>query len=171
MVKKDDTQVIGYTTGVFDLFHIGHLNILERAKQECDFLVVGVTTDDLVLARKKKNPVVPFIERKRIVGALRCVDHVVSQDTMNKVDAWKSVRFNRMFVGDDWRGTDVWNEIELEFDKVGVEVVYFPYTNTTSSTLIRKVLMDMCNHESEHKLIKDVTIFSKFKSFLGRIFL
>ena len=131
--------VIGYTTGVFDLFHIGHLNIIRRAKESCDFLIVGVTTDELV-SYKHKKAVIPFEERMRIVGAIRYVDEVVPQEDMDKLGAWKRLGFNRVFVGDDWRGTKKWLKIESEFKEVGVEVVYFPYTVGTSSTLINETL-------------------------------
>lgn len=135
------TGVIGYTTGVYDMFHIGHLNVLRRASQYCDRLVVGVTTDELSLSRKGKSPVVPFTERVEIVENLRFVDQVVAQHSMDKMQAWREVQFDRMFVGDDWQGTDVWNRLEREFKLVGAQIVYLPYTTHTSSTLLRgKVL-------------------------------
>jgi len=133
-------SLVGYTTGVFDLFHIGHLRVLERARDHCDRLVVGVTTDALSLKRKNKTPIIPEFERMEIVRALRCVDEVVPQDSMDKHAAWQAIGFNRMFVGDDWKGTEQWIKIELEFEKLGVEIFYFPYTQHTSSTLLRKVL-------------------------------
>ncbi|MCC5982759.1 MAG: adenylyltransferase/cytidyltransferase family protein [Rhodobacteraceae bacterium] len=131
---------IGYTTGVFDLFHIGHLNILRRAKLSCDYLIVGVTTDELCFQRKKKKPVIPFAERVDIVQSLRFVDQVVPQDDMDKIAAWERLRFNKMMVGSDWRGTPAWNALEREFKDRDVEIVYFPYTETTSSTLLRQAL-------------------------------
>lgn len=135
------TETIGYTTGVYDMFHIGHLNVLRRASQLCDRLVVGVTTDELSLSRKGKSPVVAYSERVEIIENLRFVDQVVAQDSMDKMQAWRDVRFDRMFVGDDWQGTDAWNRIEREFRLVGVQIVYLPYTTHTSSTLLRgKVL-------------------------------
>ena len=130
---------IGYTTGVYDLFHIGHLNLLRRAKAQCDYLIVGVSTDDLV-EYKGKRSVIPFEERKEIVGAIKYVDEVVTQENMDKLGAWKKYHFNVMFVGDDWKGTDKWNKIEKELQEVGAEVVYFPYTKGTSSTLINETL-------------------------------
>ncbi|MCR5497005.1 MAG: adenylyltransferase/cytidyltransferase family protein [Paludibacteraceae bacterium] len=130
---------IGYTTGVYDLFHIGHLNLLNKAKSMCDYLIVGVSTDDLV-EYKGKRSVIPFEERKSIVGALKCVDEVVTQENMNKLEAWHKYGFNVMFVGDDWKGTEKWNRIEEEMKSIGVEVVYFPYTKGTSSTLINETL-------------------------------
>lgn len=133
-------MIFGYTTGVFDMFHVGHLRVLERAKANCDRLLVGITTDELSLERKGKLPVVPFDERREIVSALRCVDTTVPQTTMDKRVAWEALRFNKMFVGDDWRGTDAWNALEAEFSELGVEIVYFPYTKTTSSTQLRTAL-------------------------------
>jgi glycerol-3-phosphate cytidylyltransferase len=134
-------MLIGYTTGVFDMFHIGHLTILERAKAECDQLIVGITTDELSLAEKGGQPIVPFYERRRIVSALRCVDLAVPQTSMDKRQAWESLRFDRMFVGDDWRGTPRWNALEREFAGLGVDIVYFPYTSSTSSTQLREALV------------------------------
>lgn len=130
---------IGYTTGVYDLFHIGHLNLLRKAKAQCDYLIVGVSTDDLV-EYKGKRSVIPFEERKEIVGAIKYVDEVVTQENMDKLGAWKKYHFNVMFVGDDWKGTDKWNKIEAELAEVGAKVVYFPYTKGTSSTLINETL-------------------------------
>lgn len=133
-------KAIGYTTGVYDLFHIGHLNLLKKAKLECDYLIVGVTTDELSESRKGKKPIIPFVERMEIVEHVKFVDEVVPQTSMDKFEAWNNLRFNKMFVGDDWKGTDKWNQIEKEFSKVGVEIVYFPYTKHTSSTKLREVL-------------------------------
>lgn len=131
---------IGYTTGVYDLFHIGHLNIFKRAKMHCDYLIVGVTTDELCKARKNKYPVIPYAERVEIVKSIRYVDEVVPQTSMDKFEAWNRLRFNVMFVGDDWKGTDMWNKLEEQFSRLGVEIIYFPYTQQTSSTKIRSVL-------------------------------
>ncbi|MBO4777990.1 MAG: adenylyltransferase/cytidyltransferase family protein [Bacteroidales bacterium] len=132
-------MIIGYTTGVFDLFHIGHLNLLRKAKAQCDYLIVGVSSDDLVMY-KNKHAVIPFEERMEIVKAIRYVDEVVPQLNMDKMEAWKKYKFNVMFVGDDWKGTDKWNKIEEEMNSVGVKIVYFPYTKGTSSTLINQTL-------------------------------
>jgi|SRR5690554_437716 len=132
--------IIGYTTGVYDLFHIGHLNVLKRAKSQCDYLIVGVTTDELSLSRKGKTPVIPLIERMEIVRNISFVDEVVRQEHMDKFEAWEKHKFDRMFVGSDWKGTDKWNQMEIDFAKVGVEIIYFPYTDSTSSTKLRDVL-------------------------------
>ncbi|WP_346621717.1 adenylyltransferase/cytidyltransferase family protein [Blastococcus montanus] len=131
---------VGYTTGVYDMFHIGHLNILRRARMLCDHLVVGVTTDELSLAVKGKTPVIPFEERMEIVRAVQYVDEVVPQTTMDKLAAWEQLRFDAVFVGDDWKGTDKWNALERDFAQRGVRVHYFPYTTQTSSTLLRAAL-------------------------------
>lgn len=139
LYEPEDGKIIGYTTGVYDLFHIGHLNLLRKAKAQCDYLIVGVSTDDLV-EYKGKRSVIPFEERKQIVGAIKYVDEVVTQEDMDKLAAWKKLHFNVMFVGDDWKGTEKWNRIEAQLAEVGVRVVYFPYTKGTSSTLINATL-------------------------------
>jgi glycerol-3-phosphate cytidylyltransferase len=137
-------MVVGYTTGVYDMFHIGHLNVIKRAKELCDYLIVGVSTDELVQHDKNKTPVIPFNERAEIVAALKYVDRVVPQIDKNKMEAWKKYHFNKMFVGDDWKGTAQWIEFEKEFDPVGVEIVYLPHTDGISSTkltgVIKKIL-------------------------------
>ena len=140
--------LVGYTTGVFDLFHIGHLNIIKRAKSECDYLIVGITTDELCKTAKKKIPIINHSERMEIVEAIKYVDKVVPQKSYDKIDAWHELKFDKMFVGDDWKGTEKWNKLEKEFNKLGVEICYFPYTNTTSSTKIRKIL-DLMEQEVE----------------------
>lgn len=137
-------MIIGYTTGVFDLFHIGHLNLLRKAKEQCDYLIVGVSTDDLVMY-KHKHAVIPFEERMEIVKAIRFVDEVVPQVNMDKMEAWERLHFNIMFVGDDWKGSAKWEAYEKQFAEVGVKIVYFPYTKGTSSTLINEVLLKLRN--------------------------
>lgn len=132
-------MIIGYTTGVFDLFHIGHLNMLKNAKAMCDKLIVGVTVDELV-AYKHKKAVIPFEERMEIVRNIECVDVAVPQTSMDKFEAWKKLRFDIMFVGDDWYGTNKWKELEKQLSEVGVRILYFPYTKGTSSTLINETL-------------------------------
>jgi len=131
--------ILGYTAGVYDLFHIGHLNLLRNAKSMCDKLMVGVTTDELV-SYKNKRAVIPFTERMEIVRSNRYVDAVVPQENMDKFEMWKKLQFDVMFVGDDWYSTPKWEEIEENFKEVGVRVVYFPYTRGTSSTLLNEVL-------------------------------
>ena len=137
-----DEKIIGYTSGVFDLFHIGHLNLLINAKSLCDQLVVGVTTDELV-AYKNKKAVIPFQERLEIVRNIKQVDAAVAQEDMDKLKMWKKLKFDIMFVGDDWFDTPKWEEIEEEFKKVGVKIVYFPYTKSVSSTLLNETLLKL----------------------------
>jgi glycerol-3-phosphate cytidylyltransferase len=134
--------ITGYTTGVFDLFHVGHVNILRNAKSLCDRLIVGVTIDELV-AYKNKKAVIPFEERIEIVRACRFVDLAVPQTTMDKMEALRRYNFNKMFVGDDWFNTDKWKAYEKEFKIEGVDIIYFPYTKSTSSTLINETLNDL----------------------------
>ena len=120
---------VGYTTGVFDLFHVGHLNILRRAKEQCEYLVVGVSTDELVQTYKHKTPVIPFVERVAIVEAIRYVDKVVPQTSMDKAEAWQTIHFDAIFHGDDWK-------VEAKMKALGVEMVFLPHTAGTSSTLL-----------------------------------
>jgi len=131
---------IGYTTGVFDLFHIGHLNILKRAKLECDYLIAGITTDELAMSVKREKPFIPFEERMEIVEAIKFVDEVVPQVNYDKMEAWNNLKFDMMFVGDDWKGTEEWIRIENDFGKYEIEVIYFPYTLHTSSTILKDIL-------------------------------
>ena len=132
--------IIGYTTGVFDMFHVGHLNLIRRARENCDRLIVGVSTDEVVEQYKGHHPIVPYAERVEIVKAIRYVDEVVPQTTMDKFVAWEKLHFNRLFHGNDWKGSDMYNEVEAKLAAVGVEVVYFPYTRGTSSTLLGEAL-------------------------------
>ena len=131
---------VGYTTGVFDMFHIGHLNILRRAKEQCDYLIVGVSTDEVVRNYKNKTPIIPFEERKQIVEAIRYVDRVVPQESMDKVAAWDNLHFDVMFHGSDWKNSDMYNKLEEEFNKLGVDLVFLPHTDGTSSTLLSEKL-------------------------------
>lgn len=130
-------MVIGYTAGVFDMFHIGHLNILKRAKEQCDYLIVGVTTDELCYSRKQKYPVICEKDRMEIVHSIRFVDKVVPQITMDKLAVVKKYGVNVVFVGSDWRGTEAWNQYEKDFSKVGCSVVYLEHTDGISSSILR----------------------------------
>ena len=132
-------MVIGYTTGVFDLFHIGHVNLLRNAKALCDKLVVGVTVDDLVMY-KGKNPVIPYVERIEVVKSCRYVDVALPQRDINKVGMIKKLHASVLFVGDDWYDSDRWRIMEEELKNINCRVVYFPYTTGTSSTLINETL-------------------------------
>jgi glycerol-3-phosphate cytidylyltransferase len=131
---------IGYAPGAYDLFHVGHLNILREARARCDYLVAGVVSDEMCVLAKGKLPVVPLVERREIVGSIRFVDEVYTETTPEKLDAWQELHFNRIFKGDDWKGTAKGDKLERDFSAVGVEVVYFPYTVHTSSTLLRRAL-------------------------------
>lgn len=133
-------MIIGYTTGVFDMFHIGHLNILRRAKEQCDYLIVGVSTDELVEHDKHKTPIIPFGERCAIVEAIKYVDRVVPQSDKNKLGAWKRYHFNKMFVGSDWEGTPQWIQFERQFSPLGVKIVYLSHTDGISSSMLREKL-------------------------------
>ena len=135
----DKKEIIGYTAGVYDLFHIGHLNLLKNAKGMCDKLIVGVTVDELV-AYKGKQAMIPFQDRAEIVRSCRYVDAVVPQEDMDKITMCQKLGASILFVGDDWYGTDKWRTYEEEAAKHGIRVVYFPYTKSISSTKIREAL-------------------------------
>lgn len=129
---------IGYTTGVFDMFHIGHLNIFKRAKEQCEYLIVGVSTDEVVETYKHKRPVIPFEERIAIVEAIRYVDKVVPQTSMDKMEAYEALKFDALFHGSDWKGSKMYEKIVADFEKIGVDVVFLPHTDGISSTIIRE---------------------------------
>lgn len=131
---------VGYTTGVYDMFHIGHLNILKRAKEQCEYLIVGVSTDELVQSYKHKTPIVPFEDRVEIVKAIKYVDEVVPQTSMDKLDAWEKLHFDAMFHGDDWKGSSMYDEIERKFRERGVHMVFLPHTDGISSTILTEKL-------------------------------
>ena len=135
-------KIIGYTTGVYDMFHIGHLNVIRRAKEQCDYLIVGVSTDELVQKEKNKTPIIPYDERAAIVSAIKYVDEVVPQIDKNKFGAWEKYHFNKMFVGSDWEGTPQWKKFEEQFKPLGVEIVYLPHTDGISSTQLSKKIKE-----------------------------
>ncbi|WP_158889755.1 adenylyltransferase/cytidyltransferase family protein [Amycolatopsis anabasis] len=135
--------VIGYAPGAYDMFHIGHLNILRRASQECDRLVAGVVSDDVVFKAKGKLPIVPFEERLEIVRSIRYVDEAVPDLHTDKFEAWRHLRFDMLFKGDDWRGTERGKRLESQLGEVGARVVYFPYTIHTSSSALRSKLISI----------------------------
>ncbi|MEM5565630.1 adenylyltransferase/cytidyltransferase family protein [Psychroserpens sp. AS72] len=137
--RGDEKTTIGYTSGVYDLFHIGHLNLIKNAKGLCDKLIVGVTSDELV-AYKNKKSVINHTERMEIVRNIKQVDAVVPQNDMDKFKMWERLKFDVMFVGDDWFKSDKWKELDEKFEAVGVKIIYFPYTEGTSSTLINETL-------------------------------
>lgn len=133
-------MIIGYTTGVYDMFHIGHLNLLKRAKDKCDYLIVGVSTDDCCESYKHKRPVIPYEQRAAIVAAIKFVDEVVPQENMNKLDFLKQRHFDVMFHGDEWKGTDLYNHYEEEFLKFGAKIEYFSHTDGISSSSLRNII-------------------------------
>lgn len=122
------------------MFHIGHLNILRRAKEQCDYLIVGVSTDELVWKEKNKYPIIPFDERMAIIESIKYVDKVVPQKDKNKMEAWTREHFNKMFVGSDWKGSDAFNEFERQFAPIGVEIIYLDHTDGISSSILRERL-------------------------------
>ena len=138
---------IGYAAGAFDLFHVGHLNILRHARQQCDYLIAGVVSDEMLREVKGIESVIPTAERAEIVRAISFVDEVYVETKPSKLDAWGDVHFTHFFKGDDWRGTPKGRVLEQELGEVGVEVVYFPYTAHTSSTALRRAL-DALNQRS-----------------------
>lgn len=151
-------MIIGYTAGVYDLFHIGHLNLLKNAKGMCDKLIVGVTTDNLV-TYKGKRAMIPFEDRLEIVRSIKYVDAVVPQDDMDKLTMCKKLGAKYLFVGDDWYGTEKWQKYEEEFTKAGVTIVYFPYTKGISSTKITEALRQTrgwVNESSEQQEIDHI---------------
>ncbi|MBR7065387.1 MAG: adenylyltransferase/cytidyltransferase family protein [Prevotella sp.] len=139
-------MIIGYTTGVYDLFHIGHLNLMKNAKGMCDKLIVGVTVDELV-AYKGKKAMIPFEDRIEIVRSIKYVDAAVPQYDMNKLEACKKLGASYLFVGDDWYGTEKWKAYEKEFAAEGIKIIYFPYTKGISSTQISKALQAVRGHD------------------------
>lgn len=148
MAKK---YKIGYTVGTFDMFHIGHLNLFRQAKEYCDYLIVGVHSDEWVIHCKNRSTVIPYEDRAEIVGAIRYVDEVVKNESRSKLEALEKYHFDVAFIGDDWKGTEVWNKIEAELKEHGCDTIYVPYTKGISTTQIRQKLGD----SSEKKEKKD----------------
>lgn len=138
---------VGYTTGVFDMFHIGHLNILKNAKEYCDHLIVGVSTDELVMEYKHKSPIIPFDERMAIVSSIKYVDKVVPQTSMDKLEAWNELHYDVLFHGDDWKHSEMYRKIQADLKNVGCDVVFFPYTVETSSTMLSHIISQKINNK------------------------
>lgn len=137
---------VGYTAGVYDLFHAGHLNILKKAKEQCDYLIVAVSTDELVQKYKNKTPIIPYEDRKNIVESIKYVDKVVPQKERDKIAAFEKYKFDAMFVGDDWKDSDVFNSVDTYMKENGSSgVIYIPYTKNISSTILRDVLAKIYN--------------------------
>ena len=142
---------VGYAGGAFDLFHVGHLNILKHARSQCDYLIAGVVSDELLELTKGRPPIVPLAERLEIVRHISFVDEAVAETRRDKLDTWRAVGFDIYFKGDDWKGTERGQRLEREFAAVGVEVVYFPYTMSTSSTSLRRALDALSAPQREHE--------------------
>lgn len=134
------SQTVGYAPGAYDLFHVGHLNLLRHARDRCDYLVAGVVSDEMAERAKGRPPVVPLVERLEIVRSIRFVDAAFVETVPDKLETWQQIRFDVLFKGDDWRGTAKGDRLESDFRTVGVEIVYFPYTMHTSSTQLRRAL-------------------------------
>jgi glycerol-3-phosphate cytidylyltransferase len=148
---------IGYAPGAYDLFHIGHLNLLRRAKEHCEYLIAGVAADELLIRYKGVTPVIPLAERVEIVRNVRFVDAAVPALTNDKVEIWKDLRFNVLFKGDDWEGTEKGDKLERDFAALGVEVVYFSYTLSTSSSALRRALLNidaLAGHSSDNAILE-----------------
>lgn len=135
-------KVIGYTQGTYDMFHIGHLNLIKNAKRRCDYLIVGVNTDELVQSYKNKKPIVPLAERAEIVRAIKYVDEVIVTDTLDKKEVWDRIRFDEIYIGDDWKGNARWEQTGRELAELGAKLVFLPYTKDTSSTMLREKLKE-----------------------------
>lgn len=135
-------KVIGYTQGTYDMFHIGHLNLIKNAKRHCDYLVVGVNSDDLVESYKNKRPIIPLDERVEIMRAIKYVDEVIVTNTLDKKEIWEKVRFNEIYIGDDWKGNERWEKTGKEMEQLGAKLVFLPYTKDTSSTMLREKLKE-----------------------------
>ncbi|MDO4978966.1 MAG: adenylyltransferase/cytidyltransferase family protein [Candidatus Saccharibacteria bacterium] len=147
---------IGYTQGVYDMFHIGHLNIIKRAKEQCDYLVVGVNSDDLVKEYKHKIPVICESDRIEIVRSIKEVDEAILANTLNKKELQSQIGFEAIFIGSDWKGSDRWSETEREMNDIGVDVVYLPHTDGISSTdLVKKIV-----EQGGYKLVEEVDVIN-----------
>ena len=133
-------KIIGYTSGVYDLFHIGHLNLLKRAKEQCDYLIVSVSTDELAQEYKKRKPIICQEDRMAIVEAIKYVDKVVPQINRDKIEAYHKFKFDKIFVGSDWKGSELWNNLEKELKQFNSKVVYFEYTKGTSTTEVKRII-------------------------------
>lgn len=148
-MEENKMYEVGFIQGVFDMFHVGHLNLLKRAKEQCKTLVVGVNSDTLVQDYKNKTPIIPFDERCRIVESIKYVDKVVEMNDRDKKLAAQKYNFDVIFMGDDWKGTDFYNQKEKELKEIGVDIVYFPYTKGTSSTILREKILNIDSKEKK----------------------
>jgi glycerol-3-phosphate cytidylyltransferase len=142
------SKIIGYTTGVYDMFHIGHLHLLKKAKNKCDYLIVGVSTDELVESYKNKTPIIPFEDRLEIISSLKFVDEVVAVTHRDKKQSYLDIGYDILFVGDDWKGSEIFNDLEKYLKQNNSKIEYLPYTQGVSSTQFREILTNIAsNHE------------------------
>jgi len=145
-------KIIGFTTGVYDMFHIGHLHLLKKAKNRCDYLIVGISTDELVQEYKGKTPIIPFEHRLEIVSALKFVDEVIAITHRDKYQTYLDVGYDVLFVGDDWKGSEIFQKLEGQLSEHGAMIEYFPYTKEVSSTQFRTILQEIYDDEAlDHK--------------------
>ena len=144
---SSENKTVGYTTGVFDMFHIGHLEILKKGKQKCDYLIVGVSTDELVESYKNRKPIIPYRDRFEIIKSIKYVDQVVTQSHRDKLEQFKEINYDILFVGDDWKGSDIFTRLENHLIRNNAKIVYFKYTKNVSSTKFRSILEDIYNSE------------------------
>ncbi len=135
-------KVIGYTAGTFDMFHIGHLNLIKNARSRCDYLIVGVNSDELVESYKGKKVVVPLVERMEIIRSLKYVDDVICVDSLDKKITWNQKHYDLLFIGDDWKGNPRWEATKVEMEQFGVQTIFLPHTEGTNSTLLREKLVE-----------------------------
>lgn len=142
---------VGYTQGVYDMFHVGHLNLINNAKKYCDYLIVGVNSDELVQLYKNKTPVIGEEDRRAIVENIKAVDKCVIAHTLDKLTAWEEVHFDAIFIGDDWKGHERWEQTKADLAKVGAEVVFLPYTPTVFSTMLRAVVQERVPDGEENR--------------------
>ena len=142
----ENKKIIGFTTGVYDMFHIGHLHLLKKAKNRCDYLIVGVSTDELVESYKNKTPIIPFEHRLEIIASLKFVDEVVTITHRDKKQTYLDIGYDVLFVGDDWKGSDVFNDMGKYLEKYNSRVEYFPYTKKVSSTKFREILTNISDN-------------------------
>ena len=142
-MKEGKKYKLGYTDGVFDLFHVGHLNMVETAKAHCEELIVGVHSDEVVRGYKKITPIINENDRARIMGSIKGVDRVVINQFRDKMKLWELYHFDVIFIGDDWKGTERWINFEKELAKINVDVIYVPYTKGISTTEIKQRILQL----------------------------
>ena len=143
-------KIIGYTTGVYDMFHIGHLRLLKRAKMHCDYLIVGVSTDELVKSYKNKTPIIPFAHRLELVNSISYVDEVIVQTNRDKKQQFDDLCYDVLFVGDDWKDDPLWKELEVYLGVSGAKITYFPYSKTVSTTKYTELLQKIYDSENSN---------------------